>query len=74
MNVHGYKIPIFKILLKPAIASLIMGLVIITLTNINILIVILISTIIYFIALYILKTFSEEDITLFKQIIGRVKQ
>ena len=74
MNVHGYKIPIFKILLKPAIASLIMGIVISLLSNVNILVVILISTIIYFIALYILKTFSEEDITLFKQIIGRVKQ
>jgi O-antigen/teichoic acid export membrane protein len=70
MNVHGYKIPILKILLKPALASLIMGLVII-LINANIILVILLSTIIYFGVLYILKTFSEDDINLFKKIIGR---
>jgi O-antigen/teichoic acid export membrane protein len=70
MNVHGYKIPIFKILLKPVLASLIMGLVIILL-NANIILVIVISTIIYFGVLYILKTFSEDDITLFKKIVGK---
>ncbi|MFZ0441658.1 MAG: flippase [Methanobacterium sp.] len=70
MNVHGYKIPIFKILLKPALASLIMGLVIILL-NTNIILVIILSTIIYFGVLYILKTFSEDDITLFKKIVGK---
>ena len=70
MNVHGYKIPILKILQKPALASLIMGLVII-LVNANIILVILLSTITYFGVLYILKTFSEDDITLFKKIVGR---
>jgi len=70
MNVHGYKIPIFKMLLKPLLASLIMGLFIILLSA-NILLVIMLSTIIYFGVLYILKTFSENDITLFKKIIGK---
>ena len=70
MNVHGYKIPIFKMLLKPLLASLIMGLFIILLSA-NILLVIMLSTIIYFGVLYILKTFSENDITLFKKIVGR---
>ena len=70
MNVHGYKIPIFKILLKPVLASLIMGLFIILL-NANIILVIVLSTIIYFGVLYILKTFSDDDITLFKKIVGK---
>jgi len=70
MNLNGYKIPIHRILIKPIIASLIMGLFII-LVNINLIIVIIISVIIYFVVLLILKTFSEVDIQLIKQMIGR---
>jgi O-antigen/teichoic acid export membrane protein len=70
MNVHGYKINILKILYKPVIASLIMGLAIILLHT-NMFIVIIIATIIYFVTLYLLKTFSEDDISLIKKIVGR---
>jgi O-antigen/teichoic acid export membrane protein len=70
MNVNGYKIAIDKILVKPITASIIMGLFIIS-VKINLIVVILISIIIYIGALFVLKTFSEEDISLFKQLIGR---
>ena len=70
MNVNGYKIPVHKILIKPVIASLIMGLFIF-LVNINLIIVIIIAIIIYFGVLFLLKTFTEEDINLFKQMLGR---
>jgi O-antigen/teichoic acid export membrane protein len=70
MNVNGYNIPIHKILVKPVIASLIMGLFVF-LININLIIVIVMATIIYFGVLFLLKTFSEEDINLFKQMLGR---
>lgn len=70
MNVNGYKIPVHKILIKPVIASLIMGLFIV-LVNINLIIVIVIAIFIYFGVLFLLKTFSEEDIGLFKQMLGR---
>ena len=70
MNVNGYNIPVHKILVKPVIASLIMGLFV-ALVNINLIIVIVIATIIYFGVLFLLKTFSEEDIGLFKQMLGR---
>ena len=70
MNVHGYKINILKILYKPLIASLIMGLAIILLHT-NMFIVIILATIIYFVSLYLLKTFSEDDISLIKKIVGR---
>ena len=70
MNVNGYRIPIHKILIKPVIASLIMGLFIV-LVNINLIIVIIIAIIIYFGVLFLLKTFTEEDINLFKQMLGQ---
>jgi O-antigen/teichoic acid export membrane protein len=70
MNVNGYNILVHKILVKPVIASLIMGLFVV-LININLIIVIVIATIIYFGVLFLLKTFSEEDINLFKQMLGR---
>ena len=73
MNVNGYDIPVHKISVKPVIASLIMGLFIalMNIFGINLFIVILISIIIYFVVLFVLKTFSEEDIGLLKQIMGR---
>jgi O-antigen/teichoic acid export membrane protein len=70
MNVHGYKINILTILYKPVIASMIMGLAIILLHT-NMFIEIIIGTIVYFGVLYILKTFSEDDISLLKKIVGK---
>ncbi len=69
MSLYGYKIRL-NILVKPVIASIIMALFIIS-VHINVILVILISTIIYFGVLILLKEFSEEDINLFKQIIHR---
>jgi O-antigen/teichoic acid export membrane protein len=73
LNVNGYKLSLSRILIKPVIASLIMGLsiVLMNMVGLNLIIVITLAVIIYFGVLYILKTFSEEDIGLFKQIIGR---
>jgi O-antigen/teichoic acid export membrane protein len=66
-----YKINIQKMIIKPAIASTIMGLIILMLSNLNIFLIIIISIIIYLTILTLLKTFTEEDIILFKQIIGK---
>ena len=73
MKVNGYDIPLHKISVKPVIASLFMGLFIalMNIFTINLFIVILTSIIVYFGVLFVLKTFSEEDIGLLKQIIGR---
>ncbi len=70
MNVHGYKINILKILYKPIIASLVMGLAIILL-HANVFLVIILATIVYFGVLYLLKTFSEDDISLIKKVLGK---
>jgi O-antigen/teichoic acid export membrane protein len=73
LNVNGYKLSLPRILIKPVIASLVMGLsiVLMNMLGLNLIIVITLAVIIYFGVLYILKTFSEEDISLFKQVIGR---
>ena len=47
-----------------------MGLFIV-MVNIHFIIIIIISIIIYFSVLFFLKTFNNEDINLFKQILGR---
>jgi len=66
-----YKIQIHKYILKPLLASTIMGLFIYTFAGIkmNIFLSVCISVILYFGMLILLKTFSKKDINLFKQIV-----
>lgn len=59
-----------KIILNPLIASIIMGLFIICL-DINIFALIILSVIIYFTVIVLLKTFSKEDLEIFNQIIKK---
>ncbi|MGO9386933.1 MAG: flippase [Methanobacterium sp.] len=61
-----------KMIWKPLIASSIMGLLIILCINLNIIVIIILSIIVYSIILFILKTFTKDDIDLFKRIIGKV--
>ncbi len=60
----------YRWIIKPLIASLIMGLFIFY-TDLNIFVHILVGTGIYFLALFFLGTFSDEDLELFKRIIAR---
>ena len=48
-----------------------MGLLIILCINLNLLVIILISTVVYFTILIILKTFTSDEIYLVKKIIGK---
>lgn len=61
-----------RLVWRPIIASSVMGSVVILCINLNLLIIILISIIVYFTILFILKTFSDDEIHLFKKMIGRV--
>ena len=65
-----YKIQIHKYILKPIMASTVMGLSIFFFTKTNLFLLICISIVIYFCVLILLKTFSKEDISLFKQIVN----
>lgn len=64
------KIKLLKVLLKPIIASFFMALFIIFVKS-NLFVVIIIATLIYFTVLILLKSFSESDKEIFKQIMGK---
>ena len=68
---HFYHISIHKILYKPLIASLLMGMFIFYFKEINLAILIGLAIFIYISVLLITRTFSEEDIRLFKQTFKR---
>ena len=61
-----YKIQIHKYILKPIMASTVMGLFIFSFARMNIFLLVCISIVIYFGVLILLKTFSKKDISLFK--------
>lgn len=70
----GYGIPLIilkKDLLKIIFASIIMSIFLLYFENLNLFILIMLSTILYLLILYGLKCINNEDITLFKKIINR---
>ncbi|HEC88429.1 MAG TPA: flippase [Thermoplasmata archaeon] len=69
----GYKISKKDLLglSKVIIASLLMGIFIIYLKDLNLLFLILLAAVFYFTVLYVLKEFEEEDIKVFQNIISR---
>ena len=66
---HG--IPMHKYIIKPLLASLIMGISIFYLRGINLLEMISLAIFIYFAVLYFTRIISKDDINLFVQIFGR---
>lgn len=62
------KIKVHKVVLKPILACVIMGLFIVF-VKMNLFAIIIISAAIYFTVLITIKTFTHEDYTLFKQIL-----
>ncbi len=69
VSLHICPISPKKVLLKPLMASAVMC-IFILLVNINLLLEIVIAAIIYFIVLFLIKGFSEDDINIFKRVIG----
>ena len=68
---HLRALPIHKIMVKPMISGLIMGAFVFYFINLNIFVIVLLAGVVYLTALLALKTFSEEDFTMFKRIISR---
>lgn len=66
------KIDIKNIIIKPIIASLVMGLFIFY-TDLNFFVQIVTATCIYFLALFALQTFSDEDFNLIRQVMDMKK-
>jgi O-antigen/teichoic acid export membrane protein len=63
----GYKIPIHKFIVKPLVASIVMGLFIFFFYKLNLALLVFVAIIIYFGILILLKTFSTEDLNLLRQ-------
>ena len=59
-----------KILIRPAIATLVMC-VFIALVKINLFLEIILATVIYFVVLFLIKGFSQDDINILKRVIGK---
>lgn len=70
-SIYSYKIPILKITLRPIGASSLMGLFLYQFGSINLILEISVAVIIYFVSLYLLGGFSDDDIFLFKKLIKR---
>ncbi|MGA2677229.1 MAG: flippase [Methanobacterium sp.] len=64
------KINLPSVIFKPAIASIVMALFIIKTVELNLFLDILIATIIYFAVIIALKTFTDEDYAILKEIIN----
>lgn len=62
---------IHKIIYKPVIAVLVMGLSVMYLRDANIFLIIAIAAFIYIGVLFVIKGFTKDDLKLFRQIIGR---
>ncbi|MEA1957383.1 MAG: flippase [Euryarchaeota archaeon] len=68
---YSYTILFHKIIIKPVGACAVMGLFIYQFNEIGLILQIIIAIILYFISLYLLRGFSDEDISLFKKLIGK---
>jgi O-antigen/teichoic acid export membrane protein len=66
-----YKPSIHKIIIKPLVASLAMGIFVYQFKEFNLFLVIILAAVLYFFVLYLIRAFSDEDIRLFKQILKR---
>jgi len=58
---YFHKLPLYDIILKPCISCIIMILFLLTFIRVNLFILVILSAIIYFVILWILKTFDSED-------------
>ena len=70
MHKYGYKVPLKEILVKPFIASVIMGIVIYFL-NYELFTSVLIGMIVYFISIFAIKTFDDDDLSILKQLLPK---
>lgn len=69
---YFYRLPMHKIIVKPLIASIVMGVIVYLSSQImwmNLAGLITLGAASYFVILYLIKAFSTEDITLFKQVL-----
>ena len=71
INKHYKKLELHKHFIKPLLAAFVMGGFVFYFKDINLLLLIMSAALVYFVILYALKTFTQEDKDIFKQVIKR---
>ncbi|MGP8321297.1 MAG: oligosaccharide flippase family protein [Methanosarcinaceae archaeon] len=70
---HLWTIPVHKVVVKPMVATVVMGVFVYYFMNFNVGIVVLLAAVVYVIMLSALKTVSKEEIEMVKSIISSIK-
>ena len=70
---HLQTIPVHKVVVKPIVATVVMGVFVYYFMNFNVIIVVLLAAVVYMVMLLALKTFSKEEIEMIKSIISSKK-
>ena len=71
INKHYKKLGLHKHFIKPLIASLMMGGFVFYFKGVNLLLLVVLASLVYFMILIMLKTFTQEDKDIFKQVVKR---
>lgn len=71
INKHYKKLELHKHYIKPLVASFMMGGFIVYFKDLNLFLLILLAGFVYFVTLLLLRTFTQEDKNIFKQVIKR---
>ena len=71
INKHYKKLELHKHFIKPLAASLLMGGFVFYFKDTNLLLLILLAGLVYFVMLLLLRTFTQEDKDIFKQVVKR---
>ena len=71
---HFYRLPLYRIALKPCVSCLVMALFLLTFEGTNLFVLITLSAVIYFTILWMLKTFDSNDRRIFNTLIEPISQ
>ena len=71
INKHYKKLELHKHFIKPLIASLVMGGFVFYFKGVNLFLLIILAGFVYFVILVLLRTFTQEDKNIFKQVVKR---
>lgn len=69
---YFYRLPVHKIMVKPLIASVVMGAIVYfcsQVTSMSLALLIVLGAAVYFILLYLIRAFSEDDRSLFQEVV-----
>jgi len=69
INKHYRELGLHKHFIKPLVASLVMGGFVFYFNDVNLLLLVLSASLVYFVILLLLRTFTQEDKNIFKQVV-----